>query len=168
MSNNQVSKDAIVIERTFDAPIELIWQMWTQPAHFQNWYGPKGASVPIAKMDLRVGGKRLVCMEMQRPDGSMKMWSTGEYIEIVPNKRLVYSQSMSDENGNVMSASDMGMPEGFPMTTEVIVVLEHLGGRTKMTMTHAGMPAHEGASGGWEQAFAKMADYLETVRSNKA
>jgi len=168
MSSNTRSRDAIVIERTFDAPVDLIWQMWTQPAHFQNWYGPKGFSVPVVEMDVRVGGKRLVCMEMQGPDGTMKMWTTGEYTEVVPNKRLVYSESMSDEKGNLRSASDMGMPEGSPMTTEVIVVLEDLGGRTKMTMTHAGMPASQGASGGWEQAFAKLADYLETVRSSNS
>ena len=167
MSNSTVSKDAIVIERTFDAPVDLIWQMWTQPTHFQNWYGPQGASVPVAEMDVRVGGKRKVCMEMQRPGGSMKMWTTGEYIEVIPNKRLVFSESMSDENGKVMSASDMGMPEGFPMTTEVTVVLEELDGRTKMTMTHAGMPADSGAGGGWEQAFAKMETYIKTALGNK-
>ena len=168
MSKNTVTKDAIVIERTFNAPVNLIWQLWTQPAHFQNWYGPQSASVPVAEMDVRVGGKRLICMEMQRTDGSMKMWTTGEYIEVIPNERLVYSESMADENGNVMSASDMGMSEGFPMTTEVIVVLEDLGGRTKMTMTHAGMPANQGASSGWEQAFAKMEDYIKTVGSAKS
>ena len=168
MSKSTVSKDAVVIERIFNAPIDLIWQLWTQPAHFQNWYGPQGASVPVAEMDVRVGGKRKVCMEMQRPGGSMKMWTTGEYIEVIPNERLVYSESMADENGNVMSASDMGMPEGFPMTTEVIVVLEDLGGRTKMVVTHAGIPADSGGAGGWEQAFAKMADYIETVGSDKS
>jgi uncharacterized protein YndB with AHSA1/START domain len=157
MSNN------IVIERVFNAPIELIWQMWTQPQHFQNWYGPKGATIPVANMDVKVGGKRLICMEMQRPNGSMKMWSTGEYIEIVPNTKLVYSDSMSDENGNIMSASDMGMPADFPVTTEVIVVLEDVGGKTKMTMTHAGMSADSGASGGWEQAFEKMTDYVSNI-----
>jgi uncharacterized protein YndB with AHSA1/START domain len=157
----------IVIERIFNAPIELIWQMWTKPEHFQNWYGPKGATVPVAKMDVKVGGKRLICMEMQRPNGSMKMWSTGEYLEIVPNTKLVYSDSMSDENGNIMSASDMGMPEGFPVTTEVIVVLEDLGGKTKMTMTHAGMPANQGAGGGWEQAFEKMSNYINSFDSTK-
>lgn len=167
MNKSTTSKDEIVIERVFNAPIELIWEMWIQPKHFQNWYGPKGATVPVAKMDVKVGGKRLVCMEMQRPNGSMKMWSSGEYIEITPKTRLVYSESMSDENGNVMSASMMGMPEDFPVTTEVIVVLEDLGGSTKMTMTHAGMPASQGASGGWDQAFDKMADYIITVDSNK-
>ena len=44
------------IERTFDAPIDLIWAMWTEPDHFANWYGPMGATIPKAEMDVRVGG----------------------------------------------------------------------------------------------------------------
>ena len=168
MSNSTVSKDAVVIERIFNAPVELIWQLWTQSAHFQNWYGPQGASVPVVEMDVRVGGKRLVCMEMQRPDGSVKMWFTGEYREVAPNKRLVYTDSMADENGNVVSPSAMGMPEGHPVTTEVTVVLEDVGGRTKMTMTHAGIPADSGGAGGWEQAFAKMETYIKTALGNKS
>ena len=158
MTNSTVSEDAVVIERTFDAPVDLIWQMWTQPEHFKNWYGPKGFTVPVADMDMRVGGKRLICMAS--PDGSMKMWTTGEYTEIVPNERLVYTESQADENGNVVSPSAMGMPDGYPATTEVTVLLEDLGGRTKMIMTHAGVPASSGASAGWEQAFDKLTAVL--------
>jgi len=159
MNNGTEPEDAVVIERIFDAPVEIIWQMWTQPEHFKKWYGPNGFSVPVAEMDVRVGGKRLVCMEMQKPDGSMKMWTTGEHIEIVPNERLVYTESPADENGDVITMS------GFdrPTTTEVTVLLEDLGGRTKMVMTHAGVPADSGAGGGWEQAFDKLADHIETV-----
>jgi len=167
MSDSTLSKDAVVIERTFDAPVETIWNMWTQPEHFKKWYGPQGFTVPVANMDLRIGGKRLICMEMQRPDGNMKMWTTGEYIEIIPNERLVYTESPADENGNVVSPSAMGMPEGYPTTTEVTVSLEDLGGRTKMIMTHAGMPAGSGADGGWNQAFDKLVEHIETVRNNK-
>jgi uncharacterized protein YndB with AHSA1/START domain len=163
MSDGTISKDAIVIERIFDAPVDLIWQMWTLPEHFKNWYGPEGFTVPVAEMDVRVGGKRLVCMEMQKPDGSMKMWTTGEYTEVVPNERLVYTESMADENGNVVAMSD----SEHPTTTEVTVLLEDLDGRTKMVMTHAGVPAGTGANAGWEQAFAKMADHIETVLNNK-
>ena len=97
MSDSTITKEAIVIERTFDAPVDLIWQMWTQPEQFKNWYGPEGFTVPVAEMDVRVGGKHLFCMAA--PDGSMKMWSTGEYTEIIPNERLVYTDSMADENG---------------------------------------------------------------------
>jgi uncharacterized protein YndB with AHSA1/START domain len=54
------------------------------------------------------------CMEMRSPDGSMQMWFAGEYREVVENQRLVYSEYISDPNGNVMSPADMGMPEGHP------------------------------------------------------
>jgi uncharacterized protein YndB with AHSA1/START domain len=163
MSDNSISKDAVVIERTFDAPVDLIWQMWTQPEHFKNWYGPTGFTVPVAEMDVRVGGKHLFCMES--PDGSMKMWSTGEYTEVIPNQRLVYTDSPADENGNVVSPAAIGMPDGYPATTEVTVLLEDLDGQTKMVMTHAGVPA--GASAGWEQAFAKLSARIETVLNDK-
>jgi len=164
MSNSTVSEDAVVIERSFDAPADLIWQMWTQPDHFKKWYGPQGFTIPVAEMELRVGSRRLICMAS--PDGSMKMWTTGEFVEIVPNERLVYTESPADENGNVVSPSAMGMPDGYPTTTEVTVLLEELGGRTKMVMTHAGVPAGSGADGGWNQAFDKLADLIEIVNSD--
>ncbi len=165
MSDSTVTKDAVVIERTFEAPIDLVWQMWTDPEHFKMWYGPKGFSVPVAEMDIRVGGKRLICMSS--PDGSMKMWTTGEYMEIVPNERLVYTDSMADEHGNVVPPSAMGMPDDHPATTEVTVLLEDLGERTKMVMTHAGIPADSGGAAGWAQAFDKLADHIETVLGDK-
>jgi uncharacterized protein YndB with AHSA1/START domain len=55
------------------------------------------------------------------------------------------------------------MPAGYPATTTVTVVLEDLGGRTKMVLRHVGMPANSGASGGWNQAFDKLADQLQTL-----
>jgi len=165
MSDSTINDDAVVIERTFEAAVDLIWKMWTDPEQFKQWYGPQGFTVPVADMDMRVGGKRLICMAS--PDGSMKMWTTGEYTEIVPNERLVYTESMADENGNVVSPSAMGMPDGYPATTEVTVLLEELGGRTKMVMTHAGVPASSGAGGGWEQAFDKLVEHIETVLNDK-
>ncbi len=158
MNDSTLTKDAVLIERTFDAPVDLIWQMWTNPEHFKNWYGPKGFTVPVADMDMSVGGKRLICMAS--PDGSMKMWTTGEYTVFVPNERLVYTESPADENGNVVSPSAMGMPDGYPTTTEVTVLLEDLGGRTNMVMTHAGVPADSPGASGWNQAFDKLAEAL--------
>lgn len=161
MSDKTVLKDAIVIERVFDLPIDLVWRMWTQPEHFKNWYGPQGFNIPVAQMDVRIGGKRLFCMES--PDGSMKFWLAGEYTEIMPTTRLVYTESMADEKGNILPAPD-GAGEDYPLVTEIRVLLEDLNGRTKMVMTHAGVPGGDGgAAAGWEQAISKMADYAETV-----
>ena len=161
MTDINRSQDAVVIERSFDAPVDLIWQMWTDPEHFKAWYGPEGATVPVAKMDVRVGGSRLVCMEMATPNGLMQMWFTGEYREVVKNQRLVYTESMSDEDGNVLSPSEMGMPLGHPTMTEIIVELEADGGQTRMTLTHAGVPKGSPGAAGWVMAFDKLAALIE-------
>jgi uncharacterized protein YndB with AHSA1/START domain len=160
MGDDHGSEDAVVIERTFDAPAHLVWQMWTDPQHFRAWYGPTGASIPVAKMDVRVGGTRLVCMEMQSPNGPMRMWFTGEYREVVENARLVYTEAMSDETGTVVSPADLGMPEGHPTVTEVRVVFEDLGGRTKMVLTHVGIPGDSPGAAGWAMALDKLADHV--------
>ena len=89
------------------------------------------------------------------------MWFTGEYREVVENERLVYTESVSDEDGNVLSPSDMGMPAGHPATTEVTVELQDLGGRTRMVLTHAGIPAGSPGAAGWAMALAKLADRIE-------
>jgi uncharacterized protein YndB with AHSA1/START domain len=159
MTNNKGSTDAVVIERELDAPVHLIWQMWTQAEHFANWYGPDGASIPAATMDVRVGGTRLVSMKMETPNGSMQMWFTGEYREVVENQRLVYTESMSDADGNVLTPAQVGMPDGHPTTTEVRVELEAIGDRTRMVMTHVGIPAGSPGAAGWAMAFDKLAAY---------
>jgi uncharacterized protein YndB with AHSA1/START domain len=159
MTDDNASPDAVVIERSFDATVELIWQMWTDPEHFSAWYGPNGASIPVAKMDVRVGGTRLVCMEVQTPDGPMQMWFTGEYREVNKNERLVYTESICDENGNVLPPSATGMPEGHPTTTEVRVELDDRDGRTRMVMTHVGVPSDSPGATGWAMAFDKLATH---------
>ncbi len=161
MTEGTGSQPAVVIERIFDAPADLIWRMWTEAEHFKAWYGPNGATIPVAQMDVRVGGTRQVCMKMETPNGTMQMWFIGEYREVVGNKRLVYTESMSDENGNLVSPSDMGMPEGHPATTEIIVELEDLGGRTKMVMTHVGIPGDSPGAAGWKMALDKLAAYVD-------
>ncbi len=144
------------IERTFDAPIDLIWAMWTEPEHFANWYGPMGAKIPKADMDVQVGGKRHIGMEMNTPNGEMKMFFVGEYREINPKTRLVYTESMADADGNAMTAEQMGMPEGAPMETSIVVELEDLGQSTKMVMTHIGVAADSPGGQGWAMAIEKM------------
>ena len=155
--------DSVVIERHFDAPVELVWKMWTESEHFAAWYGPTGATIPVAKMNVRVGGSRHICMAMETPNGPMQMWFVGEFLEIVANERLVYTEAMSVEDGNVISPAQMGMPEGHPETTQVIVELEPVDGKTKMTMTHVGVPADSPGASGWGMAFDKLNAYLSTA-----
>jgi uncharacterized protein YndB with AHSA1/START domain len=163
MTDPNRSQDTVVIERSFDAPIDLIWQMWTDPQHFKEWFGPTGATIPVAKMDVRVGGSRLVCMEVQTPAGARSMWFAGEYVQVVTNQLLVYTEFMSDENGNAISSSEMGMSDGHPMTTEVRVELERIGGLTRMLMTHAGIPSDSPGAAGWTMALDKLEARVATT-----
>jgi len=149
----------LVIERTFAAPVETVWKMWTESEHFASWYGPMGASIPVATMDVSVGGRRHICMAMDTPNGPMKMWFVGEYKEIVENERLVYTESMSDEDGNVIPPSQMGMPDG-PDSTEIIVELAAVDGGTQMKMTHVGVAADSPGAMGWGMAIDKLEGLL--------
>ncbi|BAN03471.1 SRPBCC family protein [Ilumatobacter coccineus] len=153
------------IERTFDAPIDLIWAMWTEADHFANWYGPMGASIPTAEMDVSVGGRRHIGMEVETPNGAMRMFFVGEYLEIEPKTRLVYTESMADADGNEMTAEQMGMPSGTPMETSVVVELEELGAQTRMVMTHRGVPADSPGGQGWAMAIDKMEARLADLGS---
>lgn len=151
----------VKIEREFDAPIDLVWQMWTDPDLFKAWYGPMGMQVPTAEMDVVVGGVRKICMEMTSQERSMSMWFTGVYKEISPPSRLVYTESMCDADGVIISPQSMGMPEGHPDITEVIVELREVDGKTIMTMVHVGVPEGSAGAGGWGQAFDKLESLLK-------
>jgi uncharacterized protein YndB with AHSA1/START domain len=163
MTINKGSAGAVVIERDFDAPVDLVWRLWTDPEQFKAWYGPTGATIPVAEMDVRVGGARRVGMEVQTPGGLVRMWFGGEYREVVENERLVYTEFVSDEHGNAVSPTAMGMTEGHPTTTEVTVELADVGGRTKMVMTHRGIPSDSPGAAGWAMAFEKLAALVDAA-----
>jgi uncharacterized protein YndB with AHSA1/START domain len=155
MTDRNGTHDSVVLERTFDAPLDLVWQMWTDPEHFKAWYGPDGASIPVAEFDARVGGARRICMEVASPNGPMRMWFAGEHLEIDPPARLVYTESMTDDDGNPMS------PDGHPATTEVRVELEDAAGTTRMRLTHVGIPAGSPGAAGWAMALDKLDVYVQ-------
>ena len=148
--------NAVVLERHLDAPAEVIWDLWTDPQHFAQWYGPDGATIPSASMDVRVGGRRHVSMEVTTPNGPMRMWFTGEFLEVVPHERLVYTEAISDEDGNVLPPEAAGMPPGHAVVTEVRVELREKDGVTTMTVTHEGVPANSPGAAGWSMALGKL------------
>ncbi|MEM8773930.1 MAG: SRPBCC domain-containing protein [Pseudomonadota bacterium] len=158
------AKDWLEVERDFDAPIDAVWAMWTDPELFKKWYGPNGVTVPAAEMDLRVGGTRKICMEMKSPQNSFQMWFIGVYKEISVPNRLVYTESMCDEKGTLISPQSMGMPDDFPDITEVFVDLTETGAGTHMKLVHIGVKEGTAGAGGWHQAFDKMEKSLSMDR----
>jgi uncharacterized protein YndB with AHSA1/START domain len=157
----RTSKQVLVINREFNAPRELVWRAWTNPEHFMRWWGPKNFTCPVCEINFRIAGKYLACM---RSNEGIDYWSTGFYREIVPMKRIVYTDSFADEKGNMVPASYYGLPgDDWPLELLVKVTLEDLEGKTKMNLRHTGIPSGqmtELTEAGWNESFDKLAESL--------
>lgn len=144
------------IERTFNASKDLVWKAWSDSETFMKWWGPQYFTSPTCKMDFKQGGKFVWCM--QAPDGS-KFYSSGEFKEISPKDKIVYTDSFADENGNEISAAVYGLSPDYPNQTLVTVTFEEVDGKTHMTLVHQGIPAEEingNTASGWNQSFDKL------------
>jgi uncharacterized protein YndB with AHSA1/START domain len=151
----------LVITRVFDAPRERVWKAWTEPELAMKWWGPKTFTSPVCKIDFRVGGKYLFCM--RDPNGK-DFWSTGVYKEIIIPEKIVATDSFADEKGNTVPALHYGFGEDFPKEMTVVITFEDIGGKTKMTLRHIGMPAGDMskmAGQGWNESFDKLAAILK-------
>jgi len=84
---NDVAERELRIERMLNAPIELVWEVWTDPEHIKNWWGPNGFANTIHKMDVEEGGDWL--LTMHGPDGR-NYANKSIFKEIVTHKRIVY------------------------------------------------------------------------------
>ena len=149
------------IERLLPAPVAAVWSMWTNAEQFAAWYGPTGATVVVADLDLRVGGRRLIRMEMETPGGVHEMWFTGEHLEIDEDRRLVYTESIGDADGNVLAPAAVGMPADHPVTTTITVELEPVDDdTTRMVLIHAGIAPDSPGATGWAMALDELARRL--------
>ncbi len=151
---------AVVVTRTVDAPRELVWKAWTEPARVMRWWGPKDFTSPRCEIDLRTGGTYLNCM--RSPDGQ-DTYSTGVYREIIPLERLVYTDRLANADGSFVPPSHYGLPADTKMEALVTVTFEDHEGKTKLTLTHAGLPSGEISDMAvtvWNQALDKLAKSL--------
>ncbi len=106
-SKTQVSLPSdreIVVTRTFEAPRDLLWEMYTRAEHLAHWWGPTGWTLPVNELDFRPGGIWFYCME--GPDGFRSCGKTF-YLKIEVPVRMVYRDIFVDTDGDPLE----GMPE---------------------------------------------------------
>jgi uncharacterized protein YndB with AHSA1/START domain len=147
----RADEDGLAISRTFDAPREAVWEEWTQPEAFADWYGGPEAEIPLdtVTMDVQEGGAWGLTM-LFGPGRREIRWE-GTYREVVKPERLVFT--ITDRPGE----------ETFELVT---VVLHDLGdGRTQMHF-HQGRgmspAAYERAGRGWTGFFDEIAARLKS------
>lgn len=132
-----VAEKPFIISRTFNAPREVVFDCFTRPDDMKKWWGPKGFTVIVSKMDLRVGGT--YHYGMNGPDGT-PMWGKFVYREIVRPERIVFVNSFSDENGGV---SRHPMALDWPLEMLTTLTFEDVGGKTRLTTTSVALNASD-------------------------
>lgn len=151
----------LVMTRIFDAPRERLWQAWSEPEKFKQWWGPKIFSAPSSTIDFRVGGKYLHCMRAL--DGK-EYWSTGTYKEIKNLEKIVASDSFADQHGHVVPASYYGLKD-FPLELQISLEFHSTpDGKTHMILRHHGLPNNnmiKQCKTSWGESFDKLASCLK-------
>jgi uncharacterized protein YndB with AHSA1/START domain len=78
----------IEVTKTFNAPVEMVWKVWTDPELVKRWWGPKHFISPVAKIDFQEGGKSIVSMKAPKEMGGQEFYSIWEYIKLFLCKQL--------------------------------------------------------------------------------
>jgi uncharacterized protein YndB with AHSA1/START domain len=156
---------AFVINRTFDAPRDLVWKAWTEPERLMQWFSPKGFTNLSSQVDLHVGGTFHYGLRM--PDGG-EMWGKFTYREIVPPERLAFIMHFSDAEGGVTRHP---MAPTWPLKTLSTMTLEAQGDKTLLTIHSVPFEATEeeirtfeagrdSMKGGWGGTLDQLEAYL--------
>ena len=147
MSN--LKNRTVTIQRTFNAPIQLVWEAWTQPEHIAKWWSPKGMETKIIEHEFKVGGKWKYSMPM--PNGQ-EFIADGIYTEILELVKIF------------SSANFKPMTEGV----EIQSLFEEDGDKTNFTFNVV-HPTEEykiqqekmGILNGWGSVFTRLEEFLK-------
>ena len=152
---NQANRE-LTISRTFNAPRELVWKVWTDANHLKNWWGPKGFTNPLCEWPAQAGSKLLI--HMKAPDGVIYPMD-GEFREIIKPEKLVFMSAALDKNGGRL----------FEILNTIVFVEE--AGKTKIVLhfvvsnvTAEGAPYLAGMEMGWNMSLDKLVDYIDDLK----
>jgi uncharacterized protein YndB with AHSA1/START domain len=144
------SERELVVTRTFNGPARIVFDAWTKPELFKQWWAPKSMGVPLlsCEMDVRVGGRYRLAFGH---DASKPVAFFGRYIEVTPHSRLVWTNEESDDGA---------------VTT---VTFEEQGGKTLLVL-HELYPSKEaldaagaGAADAMPEQFEQLDELLVTL-----
>lgn len=151
----------VTFERTYDAPIQKVWQAWTSPDILKKWWGPNDVSIPECEVDLKVGGKLYIVMEAGEAMGEYKgtRWPMEATFTVV-------------DEPSALTYTARAWTEGAEDTTQIDTVQEltltEEDGKTKLhlkaTINKAGPDASmavEGMRYGYNQQLDKLAEHLK-------
>jgi uncharacterized protein YndB with AHSA1/START domain len=162
-------KKRFVLNRSFDVPVNTMFDMWTDPKHVALWLPPTGFTLEFIRADIRPGGSSFSVMS---GGNGMKMYGRASYLEIRKPDLLVYTQQFCDEKENItrhpmaptwpatLLTNVQFSPEG-PDSTRVTISWEPYGPATAEEI-ETFVKARAGMTQGWTGSLDKLESYLET------
>lgn len=161
------TSDIFVINRSFQAPIDLMFELWSEPKHMSQWLPPNGFTMKFLNANVKVGETSFYCMS---GESDTKMFGKISYQEITKPHRIVYTQIFCDENENI---SRHPMAPTWPETmlttvhfyqegenqTRVSITWEAYGKTTDAEL-ETFRNARGGMTQGWSGSFDKLECYL--------
>jgi uncharacterized protein YndB with AHSA1/START domain len=164
-----VEGNEIIMERVFNAPRELVYQVFTEAEHLKHWWGPRGWEVTVCTVDFRVGGIWHYCMKcVDQNQGDFygfESWGKGIYQAISRPDSFVYIDYFSDAEGNIQ--------DGLP-STECTMLFEDHEGKTKL-ISRGRYESEEalkkvvemGMEQGVRETWDRLGEHLEAIQSSK-
>lgn len=154
----------LTIERTFDAPRELVWKAWTDQELVQKWWGPIGVTNPVCVWVAKPNGKIDIVMEAGKelgPFAGQKWPMNGMFREVTPQSRLVFTSNAIDDRQEAL------------LENIVTVDFEDAGEKTKMRIHIAVTKAVEGKTkamlegmhAGWNQQTEKLVELVNRMNA---
>jgi uncharacterized protein YndB with AHSA1/START domain len=150
-NSNEAANRTLSLKRTFNAPVKLVWEAWTQPGHIAKWWAPKGMKVNVVEHQFKVGGKWKYTMAM--PDGN-EFISEGVYSVIVELEKIFSSANF------------------IPMTSgvEIQALFEANGDKTNFTFNcihpteeYCKQQEKMGFYNGWGSAFDRLETFVNSL-----
>jgi len=149
------AQQTLILTREFTAPIQAVFDAWTQAEVLAKWFGPEGFKVLHAQTDLSVGGQYEITI--QSPDNNI-IKHFGEYVEIKNPDSLIFTWELQDQT---CAGSD-----GQHVTTLVTLLFEQTTKGTALTLTHEKSPDQVSFAGhqfGWQSSLEALNHHLISI-----
>lgn len=147
----------LVLERVVDVRPELVWRAWTEPKHVMKWFTPKPWETIACEIDLRPGG--IFSSTMRSPEGEVMPKNDGCFLEVVTNRRLVFTDALGPgyrpNPSSFMTAFVLLEPQGTG--TKYTAIAKH--SDEEKRKQHEDMGFHSG----WGTALDQLVAYAKTM-----
>ncbi len=140
----------LMITREFNAPATMVFKAWAEAERLAQWWGPKGFKIDVTSFNFTAGGKFHYCLSA---GAGFEMWGLFVYQEIIDPERVVFVNSFSDKDGNVVRAP---FSQTWPMECINTLTLTENEGKTTLTLKGGPINATEEERETFEMAFANI------------